>query len=341
MSASRRFPLRARALAEPLLLFGALFLTLLVATGFVTALVERVRSRVDLFTNSQRPPDGEHYLARDSRGYVDHHVHMFGTDPELVQRMRDADVLFVGNSRILYALRPDVARPYFGSRQLRYYMLGFGFKEADAFPYTLILKWDLRPRLVVVNVDGFFGGGFSDWADVVMRDTPFAARKFQWESEIGHDVRTWFEPVLPNWLTIFGAPGMNVRPGITTYRSRRDGTFALTPWPEAAGFRAPADNGASPGRRELDAAERFKDELERRGARLVLTRVPAPFTFGGASPTAFAKALGVPLVMAEPPALTSSDGSHLSEASAHDWSRLFLDELDPVLREMALESDDR
>lgn len=331
-------PARRQRRIQTMLIFGAVFLSCLVATGFVTVLDERVRTKIDLLTFSQRPPDGEHYLASDSRAYVDHHVHLFGTDAEVIERMRAADVLFVGNSRLLYALRPDVARPFFDARALAYYVMAFGFREADAFPFMLIRKWDLHPRLVVANVDGFFNGGFSDWADVVARDTPFAARKWQWEAEIGHSARAWFEPLLPNWLTLFGAPGIKNRRGVTTYRSRRDGTFAMSPWPEAAsGFRLPVEPPA-PGRPELAAAKRFKEELDKRGARLVLTRVPAPFSSGGGSAEAFAEMLDVPLIEVLPPALTSGDGSHLSEGSAHDWSRAFLAELDPVLREMAEET---
>jgi hypothetical protein len=54
-----------------------------------------------------------------------------------------------------------------------------------------------------------------------------------------------------------------------------------------------------------------------------------------AGPARFAALLDVPLVAADVPALTSHDDSHLSEGSAHDWSRAFLSALAPHLRELA------
>jgi hypothetical protein len=80
---------------------------------------------------------------------------------------------------------------------------------------------------------------------------------------------------------------------------------------------------------ETAAALAFKDELDRRGSRLVLTRVPTPSPMAGAAPARVAALLGVPLVTADIRALTSGDGSHLDESSAHDWSRAVLRALAP------------
>ena len=49
----------------------------------------------------------------------------------------------------------------------------------------------------------------------------------------------------------------------------------------------------------------------------------------------FAALLKVPLVMAEPPGMTSADNSHPDPASAHDWSREFMTALAPHLRGLA------
>ncbi len=50
----------------------------------------------------------------------------------------------------------------------------------------------------------------------------------------------------------------------------------------------------------------------------------------GGGPARFAALLGVPLVTPDVPALTSHDHSHLSEGSAHDWSRAFVQALAPL-----------
>ncbi len=133
--------------------------------------------------------DDDYYLSSDIGGQVDHHVLYFGLDEKATAHLQAADVLFLGNSRVMYALRPQVLRPAFAALGLDYYGLGFGFREADRFPLAIIRRFDLRPRVVVVNADGFFGGGLSTWAEVVNRDTAFAARKIRWEIEIAHNVR--------------------------------------------------------------------------------------------------------------------------------------------------------
>ena len=153
-------------------------------------------------------------------------------------------MLFLGNSRLLFALRPEELRPFFAARGVRYYVMGFGLREADRFPLEIIRKFDLRPRLVVVNADGFFGGGLSEWAEVVNRDTPLAARKLQWEAEAAHEARRVVHQLVPNWFRLYGLPGLAQRRSFIAYRAREDGTWALSPWPEGTtGFDDPPFEG--------------------------------------------------------------------------------------------------
>lgn len=292
------------------------------------------RGREQAVVRAERPNDGAHYLANDIGGHVDHHVIYFGTDDEVAANLAAAEVLFLGNSRLMFALRPEVLRPFFDGEAVPYYVLGFGFREADRFPLAVIRKFDLRPRLVVVNADGFFNGGLSEWAEAVIRDTPFAARKLQFEAEAAHEARRVLHQIVPNWLRLFGLPGLGLRRSFIAYRSRVDGTWEISPWAEATVAFAPPDlEGARLARGEVAAARAFKAELEARGSQLVLTQVPTPEPMPGGGPARFATLLGVPLVTPVVPALTSHDHSHLSAGSAHDWSRAFVQALAPVERE--------
>lgn len=283
-------------------------------------------------TRTERPDERDYYLSSNVAGQVDHHVLFFGLDDEATAHLRAADVLFVGNSRLMFALRPSVMRPYFARAALSYYVLGFGFAEADRFPLAIIRRFDLRPKLVVVNTDGFFGGGLSAWAEVVNRDTTFASRKLVWETNTAHRARTILEVVAPHWASLLGRPGLPAIRTFDTYRSRLDGTWQVVPWPpDGRPFNPRPPDGPRPARGELAAARAFFDDLTGRGARIVLTRVPTPKLNLGGSPAAFAELLGVPLIVAEAPALTTFDDSHLGEASAHDWSRAFAAALTPYL----------
>lgn len=328
-----RQPSARPAVLAPAAVFAAALTAAVTATVVAVDRVPALRARAAALIEAERPADDDHYLAGDIGGLVDHHVLFFGLDPEALAHLRAADVLFLGNSRLMFALRPAVLRPAFEALGLSYYALGFGFREGDRFPLAIIRRFDLRPRLVVVNVDGFFGGGLSAWAEVVNRDTQFAARKLRWEAEVAHSVRRKVHVVAPNWLGLFGRPGLGQARELNTYRSRLDGTWQLSPWPSATGtFLPPRSPGAELSRGEVAAARAFKAEMDARGIRVVLTRVPAPEPAPGGAPERFARLLDVPLVEVAPPAMTSGDNSHLDEPSAHDWSRMLMPALAPYLR---------
>lgn len=309
------------------LVFGALVGGTYAAWATVPGLKGRVRN----ITVAQRPPDPAYYLAHDRGGHVDHHVLYFGTDAEAIANLRAADILFVGTSRMMFALRARVLTPWARAQGLTFYALGFGFREADAFPLDLIRKWDLHPKLVVINVDGFFGRGLSPWARRVMKDTSFGARKRLWEAELSHRGREILHRLIPNWIDLYGRPGFPFGNEFIAYRSRLDGTWSVTPW-TAPTTDAPSTDflAEEVGPRELDAARAFKAGLDSRGARLVLTYVPTPEDAGG-NPVAIGKALAVPVVGMDVDGLTSHDGSHLSEQSAVFWSRRLTEDLRPYL----------
>jgi hypothetical protein len=165
-----------------------------------------------------------------------------------------------------------------------------------------------------------------------MLDTPFAARKRQYEAEAAHEARRLAHVVFPHWPSYFGLPGLGRSRTFTAYRSRLDGTWHISPWASASERFAPAPlAGPGVGRGEARDADAFKAEIEARGGRLVLTRVPTPVPMPGAGPLEIAERLQVPLITADIPGPTSADHSHLDSASAHDWTRAFTAALAPYL----------
>ena len=287
--------------------------------------------RVRNISIAQRPPDPAYYLAHDRGGHLDHHILYHGIDAEAIANLKKADILLVGTSRMMFALRSRVLAPWAQAYGLTYYALGFGFREGDAFVMEIIKKHDLRPKMVVVNVDGFFGRELSEWAQLVQRESAFAARKRVWEGEIGHETRRLVHQVIPNWIDLYGRPGFPFGNEFIAYRSRRDGIWAISPWPRPAMPAYAEDYVPAPvGPRIGDPARAFKTELDRRGSRLILTYVPTPDDAGG-NPVALGALLGVPVVGMDVDGLTSHDGSHLSEESAVFWSRRLIQDLTPYL----------
>jgi hypothetical protein len=273
-----------------------------------------------------------YYLASDKGGHVDHHVLYHGTDAGVVEYLRTSDVLLLGSSRLLFALTRQDLRSFFPRHGLTYYMLAFGHREHDAFPRAIIERFDLRPKLVIVNADGFFAGDQSPWAERVVSDSRFDALKLWFEAEAAHAVRRrlhdWW-PHLPDVL--------RGEREFIAYRSRIDGTWIVAT--SFAGLGAPMVPPSSDpvvrNPKRLVTAREFKAEVEARGGRLVLCQVPAP-GISRASAEWLASELGVPLVAPRLDDLSTVDGSHLTRDSAARFARAFFDELEPVVRALGL-----
>jgi hypothetical protein len=315
---------------SPVLLFAGVLGSLTALTAAAWLVDPGMGGRVKNITRAERPSD-DYYLAHDHGGHVDHHVLYFGTDPAALEHLRQADVLFLGNSRLMFAARPSVLDSFFKTRGLRYYILGFGFREADRFPLAIIEKFDLRPKLVIVNADGFFLHTYSDFARAVMKSNAIGAWQFRHEAETGHEVRRALHQLVPNWVDLFGRPGFPWRRELIIYRSRTNGSWQLSPWEPGQRAMSGRDLRQPPlAPQEREAARRFKAAMDRRGTSLVLTYVPTSRPLAG-GPALFADLLGVPLVTAEPPALTTEDDDHLDEASAIAWCEAFVRELERAL----------
>jgi hypothetical protein len=286
--------------------------------------------RADIVTARTPPEDGSYYVASDRGGEVDHHVLYHGTDAESLARLRAADVLFLGNSRLMFALERETLGRFFQERGLTYYVLGFGHREQDDFPERIIERFDLRPRYVVANVDGFFWDGHSDWAERVVRETSFDAWKLQAEAEAAHWVRRRLHAIVPHYVDLQWG-----HPEIVIYRSRLDGTwFVGNQFAISAPFVWPEDDRHVASERSLAAAESFKANMDRRGTRLVLCLVPAPQVSIHRA-RLVAKHLGVPLALPEVTAMRTVDGSHLTDDSARRFLSALLEELAPLLAQQS------
>ena len=282
---------------------------------------------MDIVTHRMPPGGGDFYLAHDRGGHIDHHVLYHGIDGVARSRMQAADVLFFGNSRLMFALEPDTVRRFFAAAGRRYYVLGFGHEEQDDFPLDILRANDLRPSLVVVNADHFFKGERSEWAERVIDETDFDAWKIQVEGEAAHRVRRIIHRVIPQYVDL-----QRAKREVVLYRSREDGTwFIANHFGPGTSFDWPPDDTDMPEPAALGAAEAFKRELDARGAQLVLCIIPGP----GVSlhrARAMAAHLDVPLVVPDTNALRTIDNSHLSHDSAVRVASSLLTQLRPQLR---------
>jgi hypothetical protein len=297
----------------------------LVGLVVAAALAAPPAAREMAIVSRRQPPQAEsYYLAHDRGGVVDHHVLYHGLDAVALARMREARVLFLGNSRLMFALDTGTLRAFFDELGLTYYVLGFGHTEQDDFPARIIANYQLRPSVVVVNADGFFWDGQSEWARKTVRESMFDAWKLQVEAETTHAVRHRLHRVVPHYVDLF-----RDRREMIVYRSRLDGTwFVANTVEDGVEFPWPPRDRHQPSVRSLRAAESFKRDIEALGARLVLIVVPSPDASIHRA-EALAAHLGAPLIAPSVDKLTTIDGSHLSSASSWRFERALL----PALRE--------
>ncbi|HET9703661.1 MAG TPA: hypothetical protein VFP85_06470 [Vicinamibacterales bacterium] len=316
---------------KPAVVFWAVLCSLVGSTYLAWLTVPGLTGRIRHISVAQRPLGDDYYLAHDRGGHLDHHVLYYGTDAEAMRHLKAADILFVGTSRMMFAIRSRVFTPWAAAHGVTYYTLGFGHRDGDTWVREIIRRHDLRPKLVVANVDGFFGRALSEWAERVRKDSTFGARKLMLEGEFGHESRRVIHRVIPNWIDLYGRPGFPFGNEFIAYRSRTTGVWSISPWPDPVMEAPSLDYGVGPvGPRIGDPARAFKAELDAIGAKLVLTYVPTPDDAGG-NPVALGTMLGVPVVGMDVDGLTSHDGSHLSEESAMFWSRRLAQDLRPYL----------
>jgi hypothetical protein len=272
----------------------------------------------------QDPPSDDFYLAHDRGGHIDHHVLFHGIDDRARAAMRAADVLFLGNSRLMFALDSRIMREH--ALLQNYYVLGFGHEEQDDFPLEIIRSSDLRPSVVVINADRFFASDQSDWAERVIDESDFDAWKVRVEGQAAHRVRRILHRLVPQYV--------DLRRGqreVVLYRSRQNGTwFVANDFGLGTAFIWPENDTTTPTPAALAAAAEFKHALEQRGARIVLCLIPGP----GVSlhrAQQLAAHLSVPLIVPEAGEIRTIDGSHLSYESAVRVTASLIERLRPHL----------
>jgi hypothetical protein len=292
------------------------------ASAFALLIKPAAARQADIVTHRDPPAEGKFYLAHDRGGHIDHHVIYHGIDRLVRERLRAADVLFLGNSRLMFALDSTTLGEFFTALGRRYYVLGFGHEEQDDFPLQIIRANDLRPSLVVVNADYFFAGRQSEWAARVIEESDFDAWKIQFEGEASHRVRRVLHRIVPHYVDL----GHGHRE-VVLYRSREDGSwFVANDFDDGRLFAWPPGDRTLPGEAAHESAASFKRELEARGARLVLCVVPGPEVSLHRA-RAFAEQLSVPMIVPNPGALRTIDNSHLSADSARRVARDLLAQL--------------
>jgi hypothetical protein len=253
------------------------------------------------------------YCNGENYGEYEHGAFYFDLEPSAQYFSRDADVLFLGNSRLQVALSTAATANWFSAAEARYYLMGFAYFENMNFTEKLLSRIRPRARVYVINIDDFFDRSETPPVKTILHD-PEARRRYEVK-------RLWqlvHEPICKPFARLCGDK-------FVIFRSRETGAYyeeggaaerKITPvsYDQVVNQKVVSDNATA----AIDFVSLFAQ-----GKCVILTMVP----FVGtkiANANAIATRLGMKLVTPGPlQGLQTFDGYHLDRPSAERWSQAF------------------
>jgi len=260
--------------------------------------------------------DSDHYIVYcGAGGYGDYEkgAFWFDLEPSAQAFAKNADVLFVGDSRLQIGFSTAATANWFSAASTRYYLLGFGGAENMVFAEGLLRRIQPKARVYVINVDGFFERSETQTAKTILHD-PEARRRYEVK-------RLWqrvHEPLCRN-LPRF------CRHEPVWFRSRETGAYII-PQREWEPIPVSYDHAINQAvvNSYTDAAILFLSQVPVKRSCIILTMVPKVETKIG-NGKAIATALRMNFVAPEISELGTFDRSHLNQQSAQRWSQAFFE----------------
>ncbi len=277
------------------------------------------------------------YCEINTFGNYDQGAFYYGLEPEAVDNLKKADVLFLGNSRSQFAFSSDAAADFFNRRGMRYFLLGFGYGELSDFPLALIRRHHLQPKALIVNADPFFSHERTSIGHSILDDRIMLIRgKYLLKKLM----------IVARELTCKIASPACKSEGVASslYRSRSDGRWdvsGLLPPGHLANHNIPFVLNTTPiSQSSLDqpigVGKEFLAQVPVSPACIVLTGVPVPEYNSAEVAAALAQALGTKVLNVSIPNLATIDRNHMTADSVKRWSNAFFNKLDQVLEGCSL-----
>lgn len=298
---------------------------LIILCGIIGPFLFKLRSN-GIFACPADGYAGNQYLAYcqvTGYGDYDHGAFWFGLEPDIERFAAEADVLFLGSSRMQFAFSSQATREWFSSPPVRYYLLGFSFTENVVFTAPLLSKLRPQAKVYVINVDRFFEDKETEVGKAILRESDALTRS--------KEKRFWqvlHKPICTTLPVLCGKEA-------SFFRARENGAWQLKGIRLWGGSKAVADGPVSDADRWGHYAilgEQFLSQLPVDRRCVLLTIAPYNAT-KNAEATALASALKLDLLVPPLDGLQTFDGSHLDPPSAERWSQAFLQAAEPRIRE--------
>jgi hypothetical protein len=232
-----------------------------------------------------------------------------------IEHARAADLLFLGTSRVVFGLNWRVFDAFAQKHQVGMFNMGFAGVMSANFSRMLIHRWDLKPRLWVIDIyadptNSFASSFFNPAAGLGAFESPSIARdKIEAYANVGITDLRW---------RVKMALGIDEP---ASYRSDETGNWYVDRWPNYLRTDLPkmgkgkTDCPADP--REISAARNLVDEI---GGDILLTQTPSIFSCQQRVHE-IADALGAPFFAPDPLGYSTTDGGgHLDGISSARYS---------------------
>jgi hypothetical protein len=262
------------------------------------------------------------YCSGAAYGDYDHGAVWFNLVPDVQRYAAETDVLFVGSSRMQFALSTIATDEWFAAQGASHYLLGFTHTENVNFLAPLLAAIKPKAKVYVVSIDRFFSEEETGPTSEILHDRSIASRYRQ--------KHTW--QVLHKAIC-HRLPGLCGQ-GLAYFRAVRTGHWVVR---GTGGFNpatisvAPPSNQDKWGRLSARAEEFIKTLPVDRNC-VVLTLVPYP-AMRLAEADAIAAALNMELINPQVDDLWTFDQSHMDKASTERWSKAFYAAAGPRIRQ--------
>jgi hypothetical protein len=266
------------------------------------------------------------YCQNPSFASYEHAAVFYGLEPAMVENLRRADVVFVGDSELLIGFSEANVEEFFARRGIRYFLLGFGYGESSEFASAVLKKYAIKPKVMVLNIDPFFRHFRSAPAlDVLGGGIESHARGI--EKKLSQELHNW---------TCQNFPARCAGTFASIYRSPLTGRWywhdTLAPPTLAYPFQSSPPPDPKLVADAISIGETFLAEVGLDRQCLILTGVPTPEYDTAFFADTLAARLGTRSVNVSAEGLATIDRGHLNAASAERWSAAFLTKAEPVVR---------
>ena len=264
------------------------------------------------------------YCQTGGYGDYDHGAFWFGLEPDAQRAAAEADVLFLGNSRMQFAFSTQATAQWFSSAAARFYLLGFSYGENSLFEGPLLARLKPKASVYVINVDRFF--------DESLVTSPTEAIRHASSDTLSRyeEKKRWqgfHKGICESLPALCGHQ-------VAFFRSRDTGAWELQgseDFKAAPVSEAPADEPVDRWKRDAVLAQEFVSRLPVNRQCVILTIAPWSAT-SMQEANAIASALKLDLVTPKLEGLRTLDGDHLERASSARWSAAFFDAAGPRIQ---------